>query len=68
MLGNNDLADAFRELLDNLHENIEAMDDGQPKVRAQRLAKVAHGALEALRDHAADHGLVEPFSGGDPKP
>lgn len=65
---NDELAEAFGELMIDLHARIDALADGQMKTRAQRLANVAHGSLEALREHLADGGQVQPFSGGDPKP
>jgi len=67
-MDNDALATQFRALMDDLHARIAALEEGAVKARALRLANVAHGALEALRDHAADNGLVQPFSGGDPKP
>lgn len=66
-MSNDQLAQAFRTLLDDLHARIAALADGPVKARAIRLAAVAHGALEALRDHLADGGQVQPDSGGDPK-
>lgn len=64
---NDELAVQFGALLTELHSRIDALPNGPAKTRAQRLATVAHGALEALRDHLSDGGFVQPLSGGDPK-
>lgn len=66
-MSNDDLANEFLALMTELHARIEALPEGTVKARAQRLANVAHGSLEALRDHLADNGQVQPYSGGDPK-
>jgi hypothetical protein len=68
MMSNDELADAFRDLFDQLHAKIAALPDGGLKTRADELAGVAHRALERLKRHAVDSGEVQPFSGGDPKP
>lgn len=62
------IAESFREPLANAHAFLDGMEDGPVKTRSQRLLNVAHQALEAVRDHLADNGIVQPFSGGDPKP
>lgn len=65
---NDDVVSEFTALVTEMHARIDALGDGPVKTRAQRLAAVAHGALEALQDHLAQSGFVQPFSGGDPKP
>lgn len=65
---NDDVANEVGALLTEIEARIDALPDGVVKTRTQRLAAVAHGALGNLRDHLADNDLVEPFSGGDPKP
>lgn len=67
VMTNDELADAFRDLFDQLHGKIDALPDGGLKHRADALAGVAHRALEKLKAHAVDEGVVQPFSGGDPK-
>lgn len=62
-----ELADAFKVLLDEMHDQIEAQPDPL-RGRARRWARVLHGAADALKELAVDHGLVQPLSGGDPKP
>lgn len=63
-----EIAESFREPLANLHDAIEALPDGQMKTKAQHKLALAHEALTRLRDHFAESGVVQPFSGGDPKP
>lgn len=65
---NDDVAGEIGALITEVEARIDALPDGVVKTRAQRLAAVAHGALESLRDHLADNLLVQPDSGGDPKP
>jgi len=66
-LSNDELADATRALLDELHGRIDGLDDPQ-RARGQRVLKVMHAAADALKDWAVDGGLISPTSGGDPKP
>lgn len=67
-LTDDQFADLMGAAMASLHARINAKPDGPGKARAQRLASVVHGALEALRDHSADQGWVQQDSGGDPKP
>jgi hypothetical protein len=67
-MNSDELADAFRDLFDQLHAKIEAHPAGPLKHRAEVLANVAHRALERLKKHAVDDGIVQPFSGGEEKP
>lgn len=68
LMDNDALADAFRNLFDQLHAKIDALPDGALKNRGEALAGVAHRALERLKKHAVDEGVVQPFSGGEEKP
>lgn len=68
MLSDDDLADAFRNLFDQLHAKIEARAEGPLKNRAEALAGVAHRALERLKKYAVDDGVIQPMSGGEEKP
>lgn len=63
-----ELADAFAANITELHAKIDALPEGQKKRRFNRLARVAHGALEQIREEALDDGMIQPLSGGDPKP
>lgn len=63
-----ELADALAANMAELHDKIEALADGPVKRRATRLARIAHAALDDLKELAGDEGVIQPFSGGDPKP
>jgi hypothetical protein len=65
-LSNDELADATRALLDELHGRIDILDDPQ-RARGQRVLRVMHAAADALKDWAVDGGLIVIESGGDPK-
>lgn len=64
---NDELADAFAAAFAELHDKIDALDEGPAKRKAARLARVAHGAMDALKELASDEGEIQPFSGGEPK-
>ena len=68
VMSNDELADAFRDLFDQLHAKIDAHPEGPLKNRAEALAGVAHRALERLKKHAVDDGVIQPMSGGEEKP
>jgi len=65
---NDELADAFHANITELHEKIAALPDGSRKRRFNRLANVAHGALEQLQEEALNADMIQPFSGGGDKP
>lgn len=65
---NDELANAFAANLTELHVKIAELPEGSRKRRFNRLARVAHGALEQLQEEAIDSDMIQPFSGGDPKP
>lgn len=60
-----ELADAFKANLDELHEKIDALAAGPTKRRASRLASIMHRAAEELKELAETDGMIQPFSGGD---
>jgi phosphoenolpyruvate-protein kinase (PTS system EI component) len=64
-MSNDELADGFKSLFDQLHANIEAHEDGALKARAEELANIAHRALDRLQKLAKQAGVIQPFSGGD---
>jgi hypothetical protein len=66
-LTNDQLADAAKALLTEMHARHEALSTGPFKTRSGRLLRVAHGALEALKEHCVDEEVISPFSGGEPK-
>lgn len=63
-----ELADALAANMAEVHEKIGELPDGQVKRKADRLARIAHGALNGLKELAAEDGHIQPFSGGEPKP
>jgi hypothetical protein len=65
---NDELADAFKALFDELESKLEALPDSQRKTRAQKLTGSAHLALGIVRDLFADDGTIQPMSGGGDKP
>lgn len=67
-MDNDALADLFRDGILELHAKIAELPDGSFKRRMSRLANIAHGALETIQEGALDQGMIQPFSGGDPKP
>lgn len=67
MHSDDELADAFKALFDELHAKIEALPEGALKHRAEILADVSHRAMNRLKKLAANDGVIQPFSGGDPK-
>lgn len=67
-MSNEELAAAFLALLTDLHARIDALEDGPLKTHLRRRVFIAHAALEDLHSAATDGGIVQPFSGGDPKP
>lgn len=64
---NQELVDAFAANISELHAKIEALPEGATKRRAGRLASILHRAAEELAELASDDGMIQPFSGGDPK-
>lgn len=61
-----ELAAAFRADFAELHAQVDALPDGQLKRRLNRLARVAHGAMEQLEEEALGGAVIE--SGGEEKP
>ena len=63
-----ELAEAYKALIDETHEKVDAVQNPAVRAKAKRLLGLLHGAADALKELAVDQGLVQPFSGGDPKP
>ncbi len=65
-----ELADAFKANLDELHAKVAALPDGAAKSHFEAWASVAHRALGRIKRRAVDETLIQPFSGGpdDDKP
>lgn len=62
-----ELLDRFNIDIKELHAKVEALPDDATKRRAGRLASILHRAAEELAELAANAGMVQPFSGGEPK-
>lgn len=67
-LSNDELADVVKDVFDELHARHDALSPSGFKTRSGRLLRVAHGAFESIKDHCVDEEMIQPFSGGDPKP
>jgi hypothetical protein len=65
---NDELAATFVANFAELHDKIATLPDSPRKTRADRLAQIAHRAMEALADIAVDGGDVQPFAGNDKPP
>lgn len=63
-----ELADAGKAFMDALHARIDAEPAGPRRRRAERNAAIAHQALENIREMVCDCGMIQPMSGGGPKP
>ena len=62
-----ELADYFKVGFDELHAKVDAMEDGPFKRKLERRVDAFHAAADWVRNQCADEGLIQPFSGGDPK-
>ena len=67
-MSNDELANAFAANLAELHAKVGALEEGSLKRKLNRLARVAHGALEQLQEEVLNADMILPASGGDPKP
>jgi hypothetical protein len=67
-LSNDELADLTRDLFDELHSRQAEMPDGPVKMGAGRRLGIAHRAMEVLAEHLKTGGVIQPYSGGEPKP
>ncbi|MBS0371758.1 MAG: hypothetical protein JSS57_21460 [Proteobacteria bacterium] len=63
-----ELADYFKTGIDALHAHVDELPDGPAKARYNRRAMLVHALLDGLKGDAVDDGLVQPMSGGGPKP
>lgn len=66
-LTDDELADAWNDLLTETHARAEALPSGTFKfLFKDRLAKL-HIHANRLKAMASDEGTIQPMSGGDPK-
>ena len=63
-----ELADYFKVGVDALHAHVDALPPGPAKTRHARRAAVLHALLDNIKGDAVDDGLIQPMSGGGPKP
>ena len=61
-----DLANRIKANLDELEAFIEELDPGPARRRLRILGRQVHGALWLMKAAAVEHGLIQPFSGGNP--
>jgi hypothetical protein len=67
-LTDDEFADAGKAWVDELHVRANGRPESPAKRRGQRLAKAIHALLFALKAHAVDEEIIQPFSGGEEKP
>lgn len=67
-LTDDQLADAQKALLDETESRVAARPDGPGKNRLERPLHVAHVALDMFKKELVDQEIIQPYSGGDPKP
>ena len=63
-----ELADHFKVGIDELHAKIEMLPDGLERNWWRREAKLLHLILDRMKERASDDGMIQPMSGGEPKP
>lgn len=63
-----ELADYFKAGIEALHDHVDALPPGPAKTRYTRRAAVLHALLDNIKGDAVDDGLIQPMSGGGPKP
>lgn len=62
-----ELANYFKVGFDALHARVDEEPEGYRKRRATQLVDRMHAAANELKHLAADGGLIQPMSGGEPK-
>lgn len=67
-LTDDQLADAQKALLDEAEARVAALADGPVKNRVDRALNLAHKALDLVKRELVDGEIIQPYSGGDPKP
>lgn len=63
-----DLADAFRDLFQELHSKIDALPDTPGRRRGQLFAAAMHRAADSLATWASGEGLIQTFDGTNKPP
>lgn len=67
-MDNDQLAATFKACFDAAHAATDALADGSAKTEMQRRLNLAHGHMNHLLDLSVGAGIIQPLSGGDPKP
>ena len=67
-LTNDDLADHIKSVFDELHARADALPAGTYKWMAKDRLDKAHAQFNRLKRMTSDEGLIQPLSGGGPKP
>lgn len=67
-LSDDDMANAVKAAFDDLHRRVDARPDDITKDALQYRLAIAHKAMDIFRARAVSGGVVQPYSGGDPKP
>lgn len=62
------LADVMGEAIREAHRRVDTHHNPQLRKEINKHLKAAHAHLEKARNAAAGGGVIQPFSGGDPKP
>lgn len=66
-LSNDELADAGKAFMDELHARADALPAGTYKWMAKGRLDKAHIQFNRLKRMTSDEGLIQPMSGGEPK-
>ena len=67
-LSDDELADAARALFDELHRRHDGLPASAFKNGVGRRLGIAHRAMDVLKEHLSGGGIIQPYSGGEPKP
>lgn len=63
-----ELADAFKVNLDELHAKVAMLPSGAERRWWNRKANQLHDILDEMKERAVGDGMIQPMSGGEPKP
>lgn len=62
------LADVTKAIVDEIESRIAALPTGALKTAATLHMGKAHKQLNKVKKLTVDDGMIQPFSGGEPKP
>ena len=66
-LTDDQLADAGKAFIDELHARADALPNGTFRFLARERVAKLHGHMNILKRMCADEGVIQPMSGGDAK-